>query len=181
MKIKLIDFGLSKRIPDGEERRYKREGVGDEKISSPELEQYDKYETGQDEFTDKADVWGLGAMFYFLATETLMFFTHHEIGQPERVAKEQWCIQLWNQEDNFNIDTYSLELLAFINFMVKLDYDDRPNIKEVLAHPYWQTDLKSVKSVQQIANEIKPDPNSTELPDFECFVENYNDFACFST
>lgn len=120
-------------------------------------------------------------MFYFLATETLMFFTHHELGQPERVAKDQWSIQLWHQDDNFNIDTYSLELLAFLNFMVKQDYDTRPSIKEVLAHHYWKTDLKSVRSVQEVANELKPDPDKDPLPKFDCFVENYDDFACFST
>ena len=51
------------------------------------------------------------------------------------------------EKDNFNIDTYSLELLNFINDLVKLDYEDRPTIKEVLEHRYWKTDLKSVKSV----------------------------------
>lgn len=181
LRIKLIDFGLCKKFESGAERKHRREGVGDEKISAPEAEQYDKYETGHDEFDHRTDVWGLGAMFYFLATETLMFFTHHELGQPERVAKDQWSIQLWHQEDNFNIHTYSLELLNFINDLVKLDYEDRPTIKEVLEHRYWKTDLKSVKSVQEVANMLKPDPEKDPLPKFDCFVENYDDFACFST
>ena len=92
LRVKIIDFGLSRFFPGNSKVSLQREGVGDDKISAPEVEDEDLYGTGVSTFDERVDIWGLGSSYFFLLTESLMFFTHHDSGQPEKVKKDEYSI-----------------------------------------------------------------------------------------
>lgn len=147
--VKLIDFGLSKRLAAGE----KCKGFcGTVQYCAPEVLAKNGYDVL------KTDVWSLGIVLYYLVvghlpfTETVLSELKYEI-----LYKSCWIpYQL------------SPELQDLMKKLTTKDPTMRPSINEILSHPWLCHDQDTLRSSEQIPRD--PDPNIA----FAMFRMGYN-------
>ena len=139
-KVKIIDFGVAIEItPDG----YAYTRVGSVKTMDP-LILNGKYEG----YTEKADVWSLGVIFYQLLTGQGLFKTNN----MEEIMKK---IEEGNYSVPINKNFYK-ESVSFLNCMLQYDPDDRISVQNLAQHDFIHNNVKDFTKAnfEKIFNKI---------------------------
>lgn len=133
LRIKLLDFGSSMIINDGEEENFKQGLVrmgryGTEMLKAPEA-----FESNL--FGPFSDVWAIGIVALILMERNYPFSADREtmiseIRNPNKIA-------MVLSKVHFN--RFSLEAKAFIKQLLAFNVTERISLHEVVSHPWIQT------------------------------------------
>ena len=115
MQVKIIDFGLSKKLID----LNNTPNLGTDLHRAPEVE--------EGNYEHRVDVWGLGLIFYCLLNGALMFSND---------IQERWGKWYINKYAN-----YSIEALRFIHETVLHNKELRLEAEQLQEHDYFRCDL----------------------------------------
>ena len=111
--IKIGDFGLVKQL---NMTRYATTQAGTFNYSAPEIINGQKY-------NNKVDLWALGCIIYELCTLEICFECEFVLGLCNKIMK--------GEHGKINKKIYKLELQNLIDLLLKKNYKERPDIKEV--------------------------------------------------
>ena len=125
--VKLGDFGLSREL--SEESIFAYSHVGTPYYMSPEQIEESKY-------NEKSDIWSLGCFLY----ELLTFHPPFQAKNHIQLAKKITNCEL-EKIDSY----YSEELWRIITWMLKVNYNERPNSEELLGIPNVSVRIKERK------------------------------------
>ena len=126
--IRLLDFGLSKIISEGEKCT---EPYGTLSYVSPEVLQDIPYD-------QKCDIWSIGVVSYLLLSGVLPFDDENnnkEIARKTVYEKTPFYPSLWN-----NI---SKEAIDFVDKLLQKDPKDRMTMNELFEHPWMKKYFKT--------------------------------------
>ena len=105
-KVKIGDFGISKILY---ENQYTRSRKGKYHYFAPEIEKGEKQ-------TNKVDIYSLGCIIYELFTLNEYYI--------DKIIEQKEC--------KINTDIYNPQYQELIDLLLKRDYNERPNIREVI-------------------------------------------------
>ena len=165
VEIRILDFGLSKILGPNQ---FCNEGYGTPGYAAPEV--INRYN-----YSYEADIWSIGVICYFLCMKKLPF-DYKRNGQNELDMVENTLLD----EVKFDYNTirkYSKYAEKFIRDLMNKNYDERPNITEVLEHPWFKLFFgKEVKKriVNTYKNEFYTNPYIDELYTYDENIENDN-------
>ena len=125
--IKLGDFGLSRELSN--ESKFAYSNVGTPYYMSPEQIEENKY-------NEKSDIWSLGCFLYELCTFNPPFQAKNYI---------QLALKIKNGKVERINYFYSDELMRVINWMLTINYNDRPSSDDLLNVPQISFRLKEKK------------------------------------
>ena len=103
IKVKIGDFGISKQLKNGND--FTNTQIGTPLYMAPEILRGEKY-------NNKVDIWSLGCIIYELCTSNYYFENKNQ--------------------GKINLSIYRAELQNLIDTLLKKDYNERPNIEQVL-------------------------------------------------
>lgn len=122
-KAKLGDFSVSCELESPDERSMNSEGTA--AFTAPETQ------SGEDDgfLILPTDIWSMGITLYAYVTETLPF-----------IAENEYQMQMKAEMDPTpKIDSASDELNDLIDKMLCKEPEDRPTVKEVLEHEWFNS------------------------------------------
>ena len=165
IEIRILDFGLSKILGPNQ---LCNEGYGTPGYAAPEV--INRYN-----YSFEADIWSIGVICYFLCMRKLPF-DYIRAGQNEMDMIENTLLD--EVKFDYNImKQYSKYAEKFIRDLMNKNTFERPNIIEVLEHPWFQLFFrKEVKKriVNTYKNEFYSNPNIDDLYTFDENIENDN-------
>ena len=153
IEIRILDFGLSKILGPNQ---YCNEGYGTPGYAAPEvISRYD--------YSFEADVWSIGVITYFLCERKLPF-DYIRKGCDEKDVIENTLLD--EVKFDYNImSKYSKYAIKFIRDLMNKNTFERPNIKEVLEHEWFQLFFKNVvkkRKIDAYKNEFYENPDIEE-------------------
>lgn len=146
VEVKLVDFGLSSFQGEGARAPIKDDFLAPEDLSA------------QTRQTRKTDVWRIGASLYASVTRNLPFTKDVFIDRKWRKAIDTNRLRSGDFSRESPWDELSEELRDLIQQMLTVDPDRRPEVDDVLRHPWF---IRPPTPVQLPAT-----PNSSQLPAF---------------
>ena len=165
IEIRIIDFGLSKILGPHQSCN---EGYGTPGYAAPEV-------ISRLNYSFEADIWSIGVIAYFLCMRKLPFDYIRE-GKKELDMVENTLLD--EVKFNYNImSKYTKYAEKFIRDLMNKNAYQRPNITEVLEHPWFQLFFKKeVKKriVNTYRNEFYANPDIDDLYTYDENVENDN-------
>jgi calcium-dependent protein kinase len=119
-EIKLIDFGLSKKIDGG--KKYMTEGVGTVYTMAPQVL--------RGVYNSQADLWSIGVITYMILSNTKPFFGKKRRHVVTRILRGTFTFYspAW--------ENISLEAKTFVTQLLEVDPKVRLNAEQALAHPW---------------------------------------------
>ena len=165
IEIRILDFGLSKILGPNQ---FCNEGYGTPGYAAPEV--INRYN-----YSFEADIWSIGVICYFLCMKRLPFNYlrngNHELDMVQNTLLD-------DVKFDYNImKNYSKYAEKFIRDLMNKNNYERPNIIEVLEHPWFQLYFgKEVKKriVNTYKKEFYTNPNIDDLYTFDENAENDN-------
>ena len=165
IEIRILDFGLSKILGPNQ---FCNEGYGTPGYAAPEVINGYNY-------SFEADIWSIGVICYFLCMKRLPFNYlrngNHELDMVQNTLLD-------DVKFDYNImKNYSKYAEKFIRDLMNKNNYERPNIIEVLEHPWFQLYFgKEVKKriVNTYKKEFYTNPNIDDLYTFDENAENDN-------
>ena len=165
IEIRILDFGLSKILGPNQ---FCNEGYGTPGYAAPEV--INRYN-----YSFEADIWSIGVICYFLCMKRLPFDYlrngNHELDMVQNTLLDE-------VKFDYNImKNYSKYAEKFIRDLMNKNNYERPNIIEVLEHPWFQLYFgKEVKKriVNTYKKEFYTNPNIDDLYTFDENAENDN-------
>lgn len=145
--VKLIDFGFSHRISEGELNEY----LGTKPYSAPEELEIISHNSNQctNHYTYngiKTDIFSLGILLFALILGRLPFEQCSFSDQLYRyIAKEDYDL-FWNIMD---LDYISNDFKSLINRMICCNPEKRINLDEIFEHPWIKNDLSDCKVLNE--------------------------------
>jgi serine/threonine protein kinase len=118
--ILLADFGISKII---ENKMNSFTLIGTPYYISPEMYKDINYDK-------KIDIWSIGCILYELTTLTVPFQASNMVGLKKKVISGYYYDKISN--------VYSKDIQNMIRFLLNIDVNRRPNIKEILSSRIFQ-------------------------------------------
>ena len=140
--IRLLDFGLSKIISQGEKCT---EPYGTLSYVSPEVLQDIPYD-------QKTDLWSIGVVSYLLLSGVLPFDdenNNNEIARKTVHEKTPFYPSLWND--------VSKEAIDFVDQLLQKDPNNRMNMNELFEHPWMKKYFKNKISNKSKSTSINTD------------------------
>ena len=121
-EIKLIDFGLSKKVEG--EKKHMTEGVGTIYTMAPQVL--------RGVYTSKADLWSIGVITYMLLSNTKPFHGRKRSQVMRMILKGKYSFdsRRWNHISN--------EAMDFVSQLLIVNEDERIDADEALNHE-WQS------------------------------------------
>ena len=178
VEIRILDFGLSKILGPNQ---LCNEGYGTPGYAAPEVINRNNYSYG-------ADVWSIGVIAFFLCTGKLPF-DYSRPGCTEKDLIENTLLDEVKFDNNFS-NKYSIYAMRFIKNLMNKNTFERPNIREVLQHEWFQKFFKSEvkkRKINNYKNEFYENPNIEEIVtldenfDKEKTIENRNNFLLYTS
>ena len=120
-EIKLIDFGLSKKMAEGG-RKYMTEGVGTIYTMAPQVL--------KGIYTSQADIWSIGVITYMLLSNTKPFYGKKRRHVVSRILKGAYTFYAPSWEE------ISSEAKEFVNETIEVDPKVRLNAEQALQHKW---------------------------------------------
>lgn len=120
--LKICDFGLSRKLVEGQTEVFVPKKMGTHDYLSPEMKDNCL-------ISNKVDIWSLGLVFYKMCTTYLPAQLNREWpsnGQKVPTRDVDW-------EDHINTD----QLIDLISSMLTVDPKARPSCEDCLSHPYF--------------------------------------------
>ena len=165
IEIRILDFGLSKILGPNQ---FCNEGYGTPGYAAPEV--INRYN-----YSFEADIWSIGVICYFLCMKRLPF-NYLRNGNNELDMVQNTLLD--DVKFDYNImKNYSKYAEKFIRDLMNKNNYERPNIIEVLEHPWFQLYFgKEVKKriVNTYKKEFYTNPNIDDLYTFDENAENDN-------
>ena len=165
IEIRILDFGLSKILGPNQ---FCNEGYGTPGYAAPEV--INRYN-----YSFEADIWSIGVICYFLCMKRFPF-NHLRNGNHELDMVQNTLLD--DVKFDYNImKNYSKYAEKFIRDLMNKNNYERPNIIEVLEHPWFQLYFgKEVKKriVNTYKKEFYTNPNIDDLYTFDENAENDN-------
>ena len=165
IEIRILDFGLSKILGPHQSCN---EGYGTPGYAAPEV-------ISRLNYSFEADIWSIGVIAYFLCMRKLPF-DYIRDGKNELDMIENTLLD--EVKFNYNImSKYSKYAEKFIRDLMNKNAYQRPNITEVLEHPWFQLFFKKeVKKriVNTYKNEFYANPDIEDLYTYDENAENDN-------
>ena len=149
--VKLGDFGLSLML---NKEMFAYSNVGTPYYMSPEQVDENKY-------NEKSDIWSLGCFLYELASLHPPFEAHNHLSLALKIKS--------GKVDKIP-DKYSENLSKVIFWMINVDQEKRPNIKEIISIPEVNIRIKERK-VKEGYQKLKKYENELKLKE-ENLLEN---------
>ena len=164
-EIRILDFGLSKILGPNQ---FCNEGYGTPGYAAPEV--INRYN-----YSFEADIWSIGVICYFLFMKKLPF-DYVRDGNNEMDMVENTLLD--EVKFDYNImRKYSKNAEKFIRDLMNKNTFDRPNITEVLEHPWFQLFFrKEVKKriINTYKEEFYSNPDIDELYTYDENIEKEN-------
>jgi len=137
-EIKLIDFGLSKKVAPG--KKYMTEGVGTIYTMAPQVL--------RGIYTSQADMWSLGVIAYMLLSNTKPFYGKKRRHVVAKILKGQYKLYspIW--------ESISDEAKSFVEQLIQLEPSTRMNAEQALGHAWLGKEFA--------LSERQPDPGILE-------------------
>ena len=124
-EISIIDFGCSIHLEEGE--TIKSDTVGTPMYNSPEMARGEA-------FGYKSDIWSLGVVAYLLLAGRFPCDLNGETSEEEMIQNiRNYRISFENE----NLEYVSSDCKSFLMDLLAEDPDKRPDIDEVLVHPFF--------------------------------------------
>ena len=165
IEIRILDFGLSKILGPNQSCN---EGYGTPGYAAPEV--ISRYN-----YSFEADIWSIGVICYFLCIGKLPF-DYLRNGRNELDMVENTLLDEVKFDYNI-IRKYSKYAEKFIRDLMNKNTYERPNITEVLEHPWFHLFFgKEVKKriVNTYKNEFYSNPDIDDLYTYDENIENDN-------
>ena len=162
VEIRILDFGLSKILGPNQ---YCNEGYGTPGYAAPEV-------ISRNNYSYEADVWSIGVISYFLFTGKLPF-DYSRPGCAEKDLIENTLLDNVKFDSNFT-RKYSTLAMIFIKDLMNKNTFERPNIREVLQHEWFQLYFKNEvkkRKINTYKNEFYENPN---IEDIYTIDDNYD-------
>jgi serine/threonine protein kinase len=164
-EIRILDFGLSKILGPNQSCN---EGYGTPGYAAPEV-------ISRLNYSFEADIWSIGVITYFLCMRKLPF-DYIRDGKNELDMIENTLLD--DVKFDYNImRKYSKYAEQFIRDLMNKNVSERPNITEVLEHPWFQLFFKKeVKKriINTYKTEFYANPDIEDLYTYDENVENDN-------
>lgn len=159
IRFLISDFGLCKKL-DGDQSSFRgttAHAAGTSGWRAPELL------SGKDRLTRSVDIFAVGCVFYYVLSKG-----GHPFGG--RFIREGMIIQ--NKYDLSGIDSLedSIEAKDLIIRMLRTEPNERPDIEEVIKHPYFWSIEKKIEFLLKVSDRFeveRRDPPSKLLLKFE--------------
>eukprot|EP00551_Chaetoceros_affinis_P005609 CAMPEP_0203673750 /NCGR_PEP_ID=MMETSP0090-20130426/13623_1 /ASSEMBLY_ACC=CAM_ASM_001088 /TAXON_ID=426623 /ORGANISM="Chaetoceros affinis, Strain CCMP159" /LENGTH=524 /DNA_ID=CAMNT_0050539461 /DNA_START=225 /DNA_END=1799 /DNA_ORIENTATION=+ len=119
-EIKLIDFGLSKKVING--KKYMTEGVGTIYTMAPQVL--------RGVYTSQADLWSIGVISYMLLSNTKPFYGKKRRHVVSRILKGNFSFYAPSWENISN------EAKDFVTELIEVNPQKRLNADQALAHEW---------------------------------------------
>ena len=164
-EIRILDFGLSKILGPNQ---FCNEGYGTPGYAAPEVINRYNYSFG-------ADIWSIGVICYFLCSKKLPF-DYIRNGNIDLDMVENTLLDDVKFDANI-MKNYSKYAQKFISDLMNKNIYERPNIVEVLEHPWFQLFFrKEVKKriVNTHKKEFYTNPDIDDIVTYDDNVENDN-------
>ena len=165
IEIRILDFGLSKILGPNQ---FCNEGYGTPGYAAPEV--INRYN-----YSFEADIWSIGVICYFLFMKKLPF-DYVRDGNNEMDMVENTLLDEVKLDYNI-MRKYSKNAEKFIRDLMNKNTFDRPNITEVLEHPWFQLFFrKEVKKriINTYKEEFYSNPDIDELYTYDENIEKEN-------
>ena len=154
IEIRILDFGLSKILGP---KQYCNEDYGTPGYAAPEVISRLKY-------SYEADVWSIGVISFFLCEKKLPF-DYIRYGRLEKDIIENTLLD--EVKIDYNImNKYSKYATKFIKDLMNKKVFERPNIREVLEHEWFQLYFKNEvkkRKINTYKNEFYENPEIDDL------------------
>ncbi len=125
-EIKLIDFGLSKKVVDG--KKYMTEGVGTIYTMAPQVL--------RGVYTSQADLWSIGVIAYMLLSNTKPFYGKKRRHVVSRILKGSFSFYAPSWEN------ISQEAKDFVTDLIEVDPKKRLDADRALAHAWLSKEFQ---------------------------------------
>ena len=141
--VKLGDFGLSLQL--NKEMNFAYSNVGTPYYMSPEQVDENKY-------NEKSDIWSLGCFLYELTALHPPFEAHNHLSLALKIKS--------GKVDKIP-EIYSQNLEKIILWMINIDQNNRPNIRDIISFPEVRIRIKEKKikdgyqKLKKLENELK--------------------------
>ena len=165
IEIRILDFGLSKILGP---KQTCNEGYGTPGYAAPEV-------ICRNNYSFEADIWSIGVIMYFLCMRKLPFDYYRE-GNNKLDMVENTLLDEVRIDKNI-MKKYSKYAELFIIDLMNKNTNERPNITEVLEHPWLQLFFKKeVKKriINTYKNEFYENPDIEDLYTCDDNIENDN-------
>ena len=163
IEIRILDFGLSKILGPNQ---YCNEGYGTPGYAAPEV--ISRYN-----YNFEADVWSIGVITFFLF-EGKLPFDYIRNGCIEKDIIENTLLDEVKIDPN-KMQKYSKYATKFIKDLMNKNTFERPNIKEVLEHEWFQLFFKNEvkkRKINTYKNEFYENPEIEENYTCDDNIEN---------
>ena len=163
IEIRILDFGLSKILGPNQ---FCNEGYGTPGYAAPEV-------ISRFNYSYEADVWSIGAIAYFLCERKLPF-DYVRFGCDEKDIIENTLLDEV-RFDKVIIQKCSKYAVKFIKDLMNKNTSERPNIRKVLEHEWFQIFFKNEVKKRRIntyRNEFYENPEIEEDCTCDDNIEN---------
>ena len=163
IEIRILDFGLSKILGPNQ---YCNEGYGTPGYAAPEV-------ISRFNYNFEADVWSIGVITFFLF-ECKLPFDYVRKGCIEKDIIENTLLDEVKIDPN-KMQKYSRYATKFIKDLMNKNTFERPNIKEVLEHEWFQLFFKNEVKKRKInthKNEFYENPEIEDNYTYDDNIEN---------
>ena len=130
-QVKIADLGFARKLKVGTLAETR---LGTPLVMAPEVLDGNKYD-------HTADVWSLGCVFYEMLTGYAPFTGTSQANLAENIARGRYYFP--------KTCKLSLQGLSFLNSCLQYDHQQRPNLQELLNHPYIAMDDSLEVSIEQ--------------------------------
>ena len=136
LKVKIGDFGLAKKLTSVNE--YAKTQAGTMLYMAPEILKGEKY-------NNKVDIWALGCIIFELCTLNFCFGSQSINGLIEKIKNSQY--------DKINQNIYGEDLQKLIDFLLNVNYKERPNIDDVIKMVKYILNKSFIENIIEIFQE----------------------------
>ena len=161
VEIRILDFGLSKILGPNQSCN---EGYGTPGYAAPEV-------ISRFNYSFEADIWSIGVIAYFLCVKKLPFDYIREGNQNIDMIENTLLDDV--KFDHNIMKKYSKYAEKFIKDLMNKNTFERPNIREVLEHQWFQLFFRN-EVKKRIINTYKTEfYQNPEIEDLNTYDENY--------
>ena len=139
-ELKIIDFGLSKKLDPNE---LAQTALGTPFHMAPQILEKFKKAGGLEKlegYTQKADIWSLGTIFYQMLTGEQLFNVNSIYEIMEKLDKGEYSIPIDLE--------LSKETISFLSSMLQYNEEIRASAKDLLEHEFFSKDLINFTKVE---------------------------------